>query len=76
MHAFYRNRYRAKLAPAEALRRAQLDLLRDAIDPPANMSMRALVDPDEDQTAAKANTGHPFYWAPYILMGAFSEPPA
>jgi CHAT domain-containing protein/tetratricopeptide (TPR) repeat protein len=74
MHAFYRNRYRAKLAPAEALRRAQLDLLRGAIDPPANMSMRALVDPDEDHTAAKANTSHPFYWAPYILMGSFSEP--
>jgi CHAT domain-containing protein/tetratricopeptide (TPR) repeat protein len=74
MHAFYRNRYRAKLAPAEALRRAQLDLLRGAIDLPANMSMRALVDPDEDQTAAKADTGHPFYWAPYILMGSFSEP--
>jgi CHAT domain-containing protein len=76
MHAFYRNRYRAKLAPAEALRRAQLDLLRGAIKPPANTAMRALVDPDEDEIAAKADTGHPFYWAPYILMGAFSEPSA
>jgi len=76
MHAFYRNRYRAKLATAEALRRAQLDLLRGAIEAPANTAMRALVDPDEDEVAAKANTGHPFYWAPYILMGAFSEPSA
>jgi CHAT domain-containing protein len=76
MHAFYRNRYRAKLAPAEALRRAQLDVLRGAADPPTNTSTRALVDPDEDQTAAKTDTGHPFYWAPYILMGAFSEPSA
>jgi len=76
MHAFYRNRYRAKLKPAEALRRAQIDLLRGAVEPPANTAMRALVDPDEDQTAAKADTGHPFYWAPYILMGAFSEPSA
>jgi CHAT domain-containing protein/tetratricopeptide (TPR) repeat protein len=76
MHAFYRNRYRAKLKPAEALRRAQLDLLRGAIDIPANTAMRALVDPDEEQTVAKADTDHPFYWAPYILMGAFSEPPA
>jgi CHAT domain-containing protein/tetratricopeptide (TPR) repeat protein len=76
MHAFYRNRYRAKLAPAEALRRAQLDLLRGALKPPANAAIRALVDPDEDQTTAKADTSHPFYWAPYILMGAFSEPSA
>ena len=76
MHAFYRNRYRAKLGPAEALRRAQLDLLRGALEPPASTAMRALVDPDEDEIATKANTGHPFYWAPYILMGAFSEPSA
>jgi CHAT domain-containing protein len=78
MHAFYRNRYRAKLAPAEALRRAQLDLLRGAVNVPASTAMRALVDPDEDQTPAKAgaDTTHPFYWAPYILMGAFSEPSA
>jgi CHAT domain-containing protein len=76
MRAFYRNRYRAKLKPAEALRRAQLDLLRGAIDLPANTPTRALVDPDEDQTAVKADTGHPFYWAPYILMGSFSEPSA
>jgi CHAT domain-containing protein/tetratricopeptide (TPR) repeat protein len=76
MRAFYRNRYRAKLNPAEALRRAQLDLLRGAIDLPADTSTRALVDPDEDETAAKADTGHPFYWAPYILMGSLSEPSA
>jgi CHAT domain-containing protein/tetratricopeptide (TPR) repeat protein len=73
MHAFYRNRYRTKLAPAEALRRAQLDLLRGAIKSPARTPTRALVDPDEDQTAAKSDARHPFYWAPYILMGAFSE---
>jgi CHAT domain-containing protein len=74
MHAVYRNRYRDKLAPAEALRRAQLHLLRGAIKSPANTPTRALVDPDEDRTAAKADTSHPFYWAPYVLMGAFSEP--
>ena len=72
MHAFYRNRYRSKLAPPEALRRAQLDLLTGAIKSPATRATRALVDPDEDQTDAKSDASHPFYWAPYILMGAFA----
>jgi len=73
MRAFYRNRYRSKLAAPEALRRAQLDLLTGAVQSPAQVRMRALVDPDEDQTDANPDARHPFYWAPYILMGAFAE---
>jgi len=73
MRAFYRNRYRSKLAPPEALRRAQLDLLGGAVKSPAQTQTRALVDPDEDRTDTKPDARHPFYWAPYILMGAFAE---
>jgi CHAT domain-containing protein/tetratricopeptide (TPR) repeat protein len=73
MRAFYRNRYRSKLAPPEALRRAQLDLLTGAVKSPALAQTRALVDPDEDPTGANPDSSHPFYWAPYILMGAFAE---
>jgi len=73
MRAFYRNRYRSKLAPPEALRRAQLDLLTGAMKSPALAQTRALVDPDEDPTVANPDSSHPFYWAPYILMGAFAE---
>jgi CHAT domain-containing protein len=75
MRAFYHNRYRSKLAPPEALRRAQLDLLSGAVKSPARVQTRALVDPDEDRTDAKPDARHPFYWAPYILMGAFAETP-
>ncbi len=71
MRAFYRNRYRLKLAPPEALRRAQLDLLGGAVKFPSLMQTRALVDPDEDRADAKPDARHPFYWAPYILMGTF-----
>lgn len=75
MRAFYRNRYRSKLAPPEALRRAQLDLLGGAIKSPERVQTRALIDPDEDQAEATPDARHPFYWAPYILMGAFADGP-
>jgi CHAT domain-containing protein/tetratricopeptide (TPR) repeat protein len=73
MRAFYRNRYRSKLTPPEALRRAQLDLLTGAVKSPVRLQTRALVDPDEDRTDAHPDASHPFYWAPYILMGAFAK---
>jgi CHAT domain-containing protein len=76
MGAFYRNRYRSKLAAPEALRRAQLDLLGGAVKSPERIRTRSLVDPDEDKTEAARDTRHPFYWAPYILMGAFAGAPA
>jgi CHAT domain-containing protein/tetratricopeptide (TPR) repeat protein len=73
MHAFYHNWYRSKLAAPEALRRAQIDLLTGAIKSPASVRTRALVDPDEDETDANPDASHPFFWAPYILMGAFAQ---
>ena len=69
MHAFYRNRYRAKLAPAEALRRAQLDLLRGAIDLPrtrqcAPWSIPTRIRPRRRPTPAIRFIGRPtFSWA-------------
>jgi CHAT domain-containing protein len=76
MRTFYRNRFRDGLASPEALRQAQLDLLRGAIKPAANTRTRSLVDPDEESAGAGArpDSRHPFYWAPYILMGAISSP--
>jgi CHAT domain-containing protein/Flp pilus assembly protein TadD len=53
MQDFYRLRERSpKMSKAEALRQAQLALLRPA-----------------DQKDAKAPYAHPFYWAPFILIG-------
>ena len=63
------------LGKAECLRRAQLALLRGevALDPKA---LRGLTPGNSAPTGlpafvapAKAPAAHPFYWAPFILMG-------
>jgi CHAT domain-containing protein/tetratricopeptide (TPR) repeat protein len=73
MRSFYRNQFEAALAPPEALRRAQLDLLYGHRDGVPRGTTRGLVDPDED-TDPGSSTAHPFYWAPYILIGEASNP--
>jgi len=71
MGNFYRNRYGAGLAATEALRCAQLAALRGDAKSFASGRTRSLVDPeDEKEDAASPDMRHPFYWAPYILMGA------
>jgi CHAT domain-containing protein/tetratricopeptide (TPR) repeat protein len=72
MRSFYRNQFEAALAPPEALRRAQLDLLHDIGGNSAQGAARGLVDPDEDATGS-SGTAHPFFWAPYILIGEANE---
>jgi CHAT domain-containing protein len=74
MRAFYRNHYSAGLDAPHALRNAQLGLLSGAFATPVAGCIRSLVDPDEDQLNPQEQAGagprHPFFWAPYILMGA------
>ena len=82
MQHFYRLRQEQGLSKAEALRQAQLALLRGA-DRPAESKPAS--DPDRGLTVQPAPTGaappaafapppgaryaHPYYWAPFILMG-------
>ena len=75
MRAFYRNRYESGLDPPEALRRAQMSLLADALDTLPRTETRGLVDPEEEigDSEAYPGTSHPFYWAPYILMGEMNQ---
>jgi CHAT domain-containing protein len=54
MQQFYRLRESGKLTKAEALRQAQLGFLNST---------------DRDANASKGQYRHPFYWAPFILMG-------
>jgi CHAT domain-containing protein len=70
MREFYRLTYEAGLAPARALRQAQLALLRDGAAADCATATRSLVDPDDAPADRDAfpGTSHPFYWAPYILM--------
>ena len=48
-----------KVMKVEALRQAQLDLLKGKIAP----------QPDQADPNAPTNFAHPYYWAPFILMG-------
>jgi CHAT domain-containing protein len=61
-----------KVTKVEALRKAQLDLLLGQVKPKAGGSGRGVVpDGPETTTVAAAPTGyaHPYYWAPFVLMG-------
>jgi CHAT domain-containing protein len=55
------------MTKAEALRRAQVALLAGEIKPTkAGKDSRGL---KSDVEPAKASFAHPFYWAPFILIG-------
>jgi CHAT domain-containing protein/Tfp pilus assembly protein PilF len=64
-----------KVTKVEALRAAQLDLLRGksilASGASTNASSRGVIseDPDSNKPASAAGFAHPFYWAPFVLMG-------
>jgi CHAT domain-containing protein/tetratricopeptide (TPR) repeat protein len=73
MRAFYSNRYEGGLALPEALRRAQMGLLRGEIEPDPLPIPRGVIDPDEPDTRTSVDARHPFYWAPYVLMGDLLE---
>ena len=74
MRAFYRHRYEDGLAPAQALRRAQLTLVRDTMATLRSSTTRSLVDPEDDtDRSAYPGVSHPFYWAPYVLMGDVAD---
>jgi CHAT domain-containing protein len=61
-----------RVMKAEALRQAQLDLLRGAVTPPTGSSARGI---KVDETEPGKNDGpagymHPYYyWAPFVLTG-------
>ncbi|HXG93669.1 MAG TPA: CHAT domain-containing protein [Blastocatellia bacterium] len=78
MREFYRLREsESGLSKAEALRQAQLALLRGSIKGGRSTERGIVVKPaSEDKTSseafkenASAPYAHPFYWAPFILIG-------
>ncbi len=73
MSDFYARWVRAPAdGKAEALRQAQLAFLRGSAPSPHAASDRG-VQPVEDSTATPRGTGysHPFYWAPFVLIGNY-----
>jgi CHAT domain-containing protein/tetratricopeptide (TPR) repeat protein len=77
MRGFYRNQFEAALAAPEALRRAQLALIGDRSASSNEIVTRSLIDPDDEpkDRSSYPGTSHPFYWAPYILMGEAADAP-
>jgi CHAT domain-containing protein/tetratricopeptide (TPR) repeat protein len=75
MRGFYRNQFEAALTAPEALRRAQLALIDDRSASRGELVMRSLIDPADEPAdgGTYAGTSHPFYWAPYILMGETAD---
>ena len=81
MREMYRIRESSQgVTKVEALRQAQLELLRGTANPlPGSSAQRALIH-DEEPVARKVTAppfltskdapySHPYYWAPFFLMG-------
>lgn len=76
MQFFYRNLSNSKtpITKAEALRQAQLSLLRGDRLTKQNIDKRGIrVDPKPGTSPRNqqntSNSSHPYYWAPFILIG-------
>jgi len=55
---------------AEALREAQLDLLQGKLRPQSSASDRGIVvESEPSKQGGPVGYQHPFYWAPFVLMG-------
>ena len=62
---------KGKVMKAEALREAQLDLLHGKVTPQSGASGRGVsaVENEPGNQAGPAGYAHPYYWAPFVLMG-------
>jgi CHAT domain-containing protein len=58
---------------AEALRQAQLAFLQGPTAGSSNPGKERDFQPEQDSTPKGHGTGysHPFYWAPFVLIGNF-----
>jgi CHAT domain-containing protein len=72
MADFYKGLVQDGLDKADALRRAQIAMLRDIPMASVNLTERGATSVEEDgekQEQGEVTTRHPYYWSPYILMG-------
>ena len=69
MRAFYRSMCVDGVGAAQSLRAAQLMLLNGEAAGDAASTTRGLIGPDHRDDAPTPGTPHPYYWAPYILIG-------
>jgi CHAT domain-containing protein len=67
MRAFYRNL--KGMSKAEALRKAQLDLMNSSIQFRVARSPGGIIQSSISQPDIAIECSHPFFWAPFILVG-------
>lgn len=71
MANFYEGLVSLDLDKADALRRAQIAMLRGVSAETVNLAERGMTDPDQPSATPEqaVTTRHPYYWSPFILMG-------
>jgi CHAT domain-containing protein len=67
MKNFYQNM--RTLSKAEALRKAQLDLMRSTVRFTVTRAGGGVIQPPSKGTEEVVECSHPFFWAPFILLG-------
>jgi CHAT domain-containing protein len=67
MRAFYRNL--RSMTKAEALQKAQIDLMKSSIRFRVQGGPGAMTRSADDQPDIAIDCSHPFFWAPFILVG-------
>lgn len=73
MQLFYKNLSTGEMTKAEALRKAQIDLIQGRVtakDAPARAEVIVTAKPGTSTPQPRSsNFSHPYYWAPFILIG-------
>jgi CHAT domain-containing protein len=72
MTQFYAQLSQSKLSKSHALRQVQLDFINSSLtlkDATKDVTARAGARPDEPNKKRPQNLSHPYFWAPFILIG-------
>ena len=68
MQQFYKNLATGKMTKAQALQQAQLSLLQGKVTA-QDAPKRSEIEVTSTRVPRPANFSHPYYWAPFILIG-------
>ena len=67
MRTFYQNM--RSMLKAEALRKAQMDLMRSTVRFTVTRAGGGIIQPEQKHSEEAIECSHPFFWAPFILLG-------
>jgi len=67
MKTFYQNI--RSMSKAEALRKAQLDLMKSTVHFTVTRAGGGMIRPTQKESEEVVECSHPFFWAPFILLG-------